>query len=202
MPTKSYMSDQLLMEWVKKVSGNWNQTSRRLNPSSSLADPLIDETCSFAWVYSITRWRYLSIVHLRNYELHASVAHIQQPKSSGNLIASINVSDPYHRRKEVIKWKRKSNSNYWFAESHSFSVVLLQRIPDQFYRQRRSCRLRPPLEDALYLVLQERRHSIKVTITKYDLVIHVTSQQKSLRYQVSVRSWNSWTNSKSRQTNP
>ena len=35
------------------------------------------------------------------YDLFASLGHIQDPKSGGNLVAHVHVGNTYHQRKEV-----------------------------------------------------------------------------------------------------
>jgi len=55
------------------------------------------------------------------YELLASVAHIRDPKSGGNLVAHINVGETYHQRKEGVT----TTQFYLFND---FSIIDIEKV--------------------------------------------------------------------------
>lgn len=55
------------------------------------------------------------------YELLASVAHIREPKTGGNLVAHVHVGETYHQRKEGVT----TTQFYLFND---FSIVDIEKV--------------------------------------------------------------------------
>lgn len=59
------------------------------------------------------------------YELLASVAHIRDAKSGGNLVAHVHVGETYHQRKEGVT----TTQHYLFND---FSIVDIEKVRQSY----------------------------------------------------------------------
>ena len=62
------------------------------------------------------------------YELYATVAHVDDHRTCGNLVANVKVGDSYHRRKEGV------TCNQWYL-INDFSIAPIDHVSNKRHRR-------------------------------------------------------------------